>query len=71
MLTPEQMAAAFNEWMRRYTEQPDAYDAAFRTIGAFLQEMAEGREPSYGETCTAYLLNLSAELTAEAAAAAG
>lgn len=41
---------AFNEWMRRYTEEPEAYEAQFRTVGRFLQEQAAGREPTYGET---------------------
>lgn len=61
----EQMAAAFNEWMRLYTEDPAAFEAEFQSVGRFLAEKAEGREPSYGEQCAAYLEQLA---TAEVAA---
>lgn len=55
-------AAAFNEWMRRYTEDPKAFDAEFQTVGRFLEEQGAGREPTYGEHCAAYLEKLIAEL---------
>ncbi|WP_100961040.1 hypothetical protein [Bosea sp. FBZP-16] len=55
------VAAAFNEWMRRYTEDPAAFDAEFQTVGRFLAEQAEGKEPSYGDRCVAMLEQLMAE----------
>lgn len=61
-MDPAKMAAAFNEWLRRYTEEPERYDAEFRYIGQFLEESAGGVTPSYGETCAAYLTELAAEL---------
>lgn len=52
----------FNEWMRQFTEEPEKYAAQFRTVGKFLQEQAAGKEPSYGETCAAYLAELEDEM---------
>ena len=52
------MAAAFNEWMRRYTYEPEKFNAEFQTVGLYLAEKAMGKEPSYGETCTEYLIQL-------------
>lgn len=61
-MTHEQMARAFNEWMRRYTEEPERFRAEFQTVAEFLSEMAQGKEPSYGESSAAYMERLSAEL---------
>lgn len=52
---------AFNEWMRRYTEKPEAFEAEFRSGGDFLAQEAKGQEPSYGAHCDAYLAQLMAE----------
>lgn len=54
------VAKAFNEWMRRFTEEPAAFEHEFQSAGAFLKEQAEGKEPSYGETCATYLEKLIA-----------
>lgn len=51
-------AKAFNEWMRRFTEEPAKFEHEFETVGAFLKEQADGREPTYGEKCAAYLGDL-------------
>ena len=59
----------FNEWMRRFTEEPEKFVADFRTAGQFLQEQAAGKDPSYGETCAEYLARLEDEMDAPAAAA--
>lgn len=55
------VAAAFNEWMRRYTADPSAFNAEFQTVGLYLAEQAQGKEPSYGDTCAAYLVQLMNE----------
>ena len=52
---------AFNEWMRRYIEEPERYQAEFRTVVAFKKAEDEGREPDYGERCHAYMIHLMAE----------
>jgi hypothetical protein len=57
-MNAEDLARAFNEWLRRYTENPAGFEAEFQTVGRFLQERADGQEPSYGEQCAAYLLTL-------------
>lgn len=58
------MKRTFNEWMRRYTEEPETFAAEFKTVGTFLAEQAEGKEPSYGEVCTAYQFKILDELNA-------
>lgn len=64
-MTKEQIAAAFNEWMRRFTEEPEKYEAEFRTVGKFLADQAQGQEPSYGQECAAYLESLIDEIQAK------
>lgn len=54
----QKLIEAFNEWMRRYTDDPAAFEAEFQTVGLFVAERAMGREPSYGETCVAYIESL-------------
>lgn len=61
-MTNEQMAKCFNEWMRRFIEEPSRFEAEFRTVNQFLTDEASGREPSYGETSTAYMQQISTEL---------
>jgi hypothetical protein len=58
------MKRAFNEWMRRYTEEPERFQAEFKTVGAFLAESADGKEPSYGETSAAYMFSVLTDLNA-------
>ncbi|HEV7285198.1 MAG TPA: hypothetical protein VGN75_10100 [Kaistia sp.] len=53
-MTDDQMAAAFNEWMREYTEEPEKFEAEFRTVAEFLATPS-GEAPSYGATCAAML----------------
>lgn len=60
-----QMAKAFNEWMRRYTEDPDAFEREFVSVNSFLAEASDGREPTYGETCSAYMQKLASEVPAD------
>ena len=58
------MAAAFNEWMRRFIEEPERFEHEFQTVSTFQREDGSGREPSYGQTSTAYLHDIAAEITA-------
>lgn len=60
-----QMVKAFNEWMRRFIEDPSAFDAEFQTVNRFLADKAGGKEPSYGETSTAYMEKLASECPVE------
>lgn len=65
-MTPEQIAQALNEWMRRYIDDPKAFDAEFETVGQFLKDENDGKEPSYGENGAAYMQKLLEELQAAA-----
>jgi hypothetical protein len=57
------VANAFNEWMRRYTEEPDQFAREWQTVGEFLRQEAAGDEPDYGKSCAAYLSKLMAEVS--------
>lgn len=52
------VAKAFNEWMRRYTEEPEQFEREWQTVSAYLEQQAEGVEPDYGALCAVYLLKL-------------
>ena len=61
-VTNEQMARAFNEWMRRFVDDPDRFEHEFKTIGEYLKEANNGGVPSYGEQSTAYMEKLINEM---------
>ena len=61
-MTTKQSVAAFNEWMRRYTQEPERFEAEFRSVAKFLTDEANGVVPSYGQSCTTYLQQLVEEL---------
>ena len=54
-------AEAFNEWMRRFTEEPSAFQQQFQSCVEYLAAAQNGEEPTYGETCAAYLYELMIE----------
>ena len=62
----DQLAAAMNEWMRRYIEEPERFEREFRTVAEFKEADDTGKVPSYGSECAAYLLKISDELAAKA-----
>lgn len=66
MMSAADIARTSNEWMRRYLEEPEKFEAEFRTITRFLTDQSEGREPDYGARCVAYQFHLLDELGAEA-----
>jgi hypothetical protein len=61
-LTESQLANAFNEWMRRYIDEPERFEREFESVRQFEAEANEGT-PSYGADCAAYLLKMHQELT--------
>jgi hypothetical protein len=63
-MTNAQMATCFNEWMRRFIEEPDRFAREFETVNQFLADEQEGKEPTYGETSAAYMVQLAAEVHA-------
>lgn len=62
-MSNERTAQLFNEWMRRYTEDPDGFEHSWSTIKEYLST-PDGEEPSYGQSCAAYLAQLDAEVPA-------
>jgi hypothetical protein len=52
----------FNEWMRRFIDEPERFSREFQSVQEFLTDEAAGREPSYGESCAAYQFNLLDEI---------
>ena len=55
------MEKLFNEWMRRFIESPMAFCHEWQTVATHLKELSDGKEPSYGRVCVAYLSLLSGE----------
>lgn len=62
-MTESQCAAAFNEWMRQYTEDPEAFRHTTASVLEFLAETAADRTPTYGEQCVAFLKICHGQLT--------
>ena len=52
------MDEAFNEWMRRYTEEPDRFKREWQSVGEYLAAIGAGETPTYGASCEAYLKGL-------------
>lgn len=63
-MTQGEIAAALNEWMRRFIEEPERFERDFETVRKFEHEQASepDQEPSYGTVCSAYLLKIHQEL---------
>jgi hypothetical protein len=53
--TESEMAQAFNEWMRRYIEEPERFAHELKSVRAFEKAESEGQEPDYGADSTSYL----------------
>lgn len=64
-MTNAQMVKCFNEWMRRFIEEPQRFQVEFQTVNQFLKDEADGREPTYGETSAAYMSQLATEVRAD------
>lgn len=56
------MATAFNEWMRRYTDDPSRFKREWQHVSEYLAARAAGNEPTYGACCAAYLHQLLRDL---------
>lgn len=63
-MSASDMSRSSNEWMRRFIEDPEKFAREFESVTRFLAAVAEGREPDYGERCTAYQFKLLEELNA-------
>ncbi len=49
------LADAFNEWMRRYIEDPDGFEREWITVQRHMEETATGEDTTYGSHCVAIL----------------
>lgn len=58
----DDLASALNEWMCRYIEEPERFQAEMRTVALFVAEETAGREPTYGSESTAYLDKIRGDL---------
>lgn len=59
--TATDLPPLFNEWMRRFTEEPERFQAEFKTVQLFLAERNAGKVPTYGDECVGMLDKLRAE----------
>ena len=66
-ISKEVAVAAFNEWMRRYTEEPAKFAHEFEAVGKFLKQQSEGKEPDYGTECAELLFRLATPAPAKEA----
>ena len=53
-MTPQRLAAIFNEWARRYAEDPDSFGEILDADGQPVTD--------YGERCAVYFEQIAAEL---------
>ena len=49
------IAAAFDRWMDRYTEDPEAFEKTAALAEQHLAERLRGETPTYGQRCAALL----------------
>jgi hypothetical protein len=57
------MVQCLNEWMRRYTDEPERFEREITVVRKFLAERDSNEEkPSYGRECAAYMVKLGQEL---------
>jgi hypothetical protein len=52
-------AQAFDEWMRRYIQEPERFKREFEDVEQFVREGGtEGQDTTYGQNCAEYLRRL-------------
>lgn len=57
---PEGTAAAFNQWMQDFIDNPEGYEREWESIHEFLST-SDGVAPDYGQSCVALLERLLAD----------
>jgi hypothetical protein len=62
-MNADEMTRTSNEWLRRYIETPEEFAREFQSVTDFLTDTAAGREPTYGELCTAYQFKLLEDMS--------
>jgi len=56
-----ELVDAFNKWMDNYINHPEDFRREFQSIVQHLEEKKAGKEPTYGDRVTEYLLALLLE----------
>lgn len=56
------MAKCFDEWMRRFIEEPNQFEHEFQSVQKFLSEASDGKDHTYGEMCSAYMKKIAGDL---------
>lgn len=54
----KKLATGFNEWMRRYIEDPAKFAREFESVARFRESVKASETPTYGDDCVAYLETL-------------
>lgn len=62
MTLPTNTPRAFNEWMRRFIDDPARFKTEEAEIDEFLSDKLNDREPDYGAVCTVYLQRILDEM---------
>lgn len=62
ILTPMQLAKVFNEWQRRYKEEPEAFESSWASMKRFIAEEEAGEEPSLGVGNAEYAMSIAKDL---------
>lgn len=60
-IKPMTMAEAFDEWMRRYKENPEQFGNEMQGIIAHSRKKRSAEASEYGNDCAAYLSALMAK----------
>lgn len=61
-ITYQQAIDAFNEWQRRYIENPEGFSSTWEAIKRTLEETNEDLEVTHGCNCAAYLFSIVSDL---------
>ncbi len=57
-VSSDDLARAFNEWQRRYIDEPEKFQREWEAIRDFLDAEEHGEIPSYGTVSAEYLLSI-------------
>ncbi len=55
-------ARVFNEWMRRYIDDPERFEREFVSVLSYVRNAACDRDPPYGRACAEYFFQLLGEI---------
>ena len=60
--TDQNLIRGFNEWLRRYEDEPERFEHEVKTLKQFRADEAVGDEPEYGRDCVPYLHKILCDL---------